>query len=93
MVSLLDRHGVRHAIDLEAWVSDCYAWVVKEHTLGGRTGVAELHVDKPTSVPVHLLGSSRVEYIPGRTTFVADVAEFGPSDEPITCLTCVAGTY
>lgn len=90
MVSLVDRYGVRHQIDLEAWVSFCCEWVVRE-TDGSCSGTAERHVETQTAMPVHELGSMRTHYVAGRGYVRDEEATFGESDEPITCLTCVAG--
>jgi len=90
MISLLDAYGVRHSIDLEAWVSGCVVWVVEEMTPHGN-GRAIRYATERTATPVYTLGGQHVEHVAGIRGLHAEEARFGESDEPITCLACVAG--
>jgi hypothetical protein len=89
MMTLLDREGLRHEIDVEHWVSRCCQWVVIE--LGVDTGFAERHIEVATAVAVHFLGSSRTEHIAGRDYKRGEALPFSESSEPITCFWCIVG--
>ena len=89
VTSLLDRHGLRHEIDLETWVSSCFQWVVRE-THGDCTGIAEHHCEVQTAVPVWVLGSAQRHWVAGRDRVKDEEATFTDSEEPITCLQCIA---
>ncbi len=88
MISLLDRQGVRHEIDLETWTSRCFAWVVVESD-GKCSGKAELHIQVPSLTPVQELGSTKTHFVPGMSSAKADEMPFDESDEHITCLSCI----
>lgn len=88
MISLLDRDGLRHEIDLETWVSKCCRWVVTE--AGYDSGWAEEHIETTTYTPVHGLGSYQTHYVAGRTTVKGEMRQFEESPEPITCFGCIA---
>jgi len=89
MISLLDKHGVRHSIDLEAWVSGCAEWVVQE-TDGKCSGRALRWETEPTANRVYTMGSHKAEYVAGTRSVPTEEARFDEIDAPITCLACVA---
>lgn len=88
-LSFVDRHGLRHQIDFESWISWCAQWVVKNMS-EDRSGVIEHRVSQRTYNPVHTLGGHQVHYVGGTTTVTDEEATYSPSEEPITCLMCIA---
>lgn len=88
-LSFVDRHGIRHQIDFESWISFCAAWVVKNMD-DQRCGIIEHRVPQRTINPVYAIGESRMHYTVGQTTVTEAEAMFAPSDEAITCLMCIA---
>ena len=90
MTSLVGRDGLRHEIDLEAWVSGCCEWVVRNANDDGH-GTAEHITTTSSFTPMRSLGDYRTHYVAGPPQRIADeVASFAPSEEPITCLQCIA---
>jgi hypothetical protein len=88
VTSLLDRHGLRHEIDLETWVSKCVQWVVTDEAAG--KGLAVLHIETTTYTQVNTLGSAQAHWVAGRGVEKGEVRPFEESSEPITCFACIA---
>lgn len=87
-ISLLDPEGVRHEIDIEAWISYCYVWVVQVVN-EDKSGVAVRNREAPSYIPVNVMGEMKPKYIPSVTSVVDCEARFAPSPLPITCLLCL----
>jgi hypothetical protein len=88
VISLVDRHGLRHEINLDTFVSECWAWVVREEH--NNSGIAEHRITVPTQHPIYSMGDHRAHFVAGTTTFADEEAVFDESEEPITCIQCVA---
>ena len=89
-MSLLDTQGLRHEIDLEAWVSKCGRWGVIEAGYG--SGLAEEHIETTVYTPVYHIGAFRPSFVAGINTMKGETRPFWESPEPITCFGCIACT-
>ena len=80
-ISLVDEHGVRHEVDFPLRTY-CRQWMVTStDPVASGCGCAERCITVRTALPLHALAEVRIE---------GSEVPFGPSDEPITCIQCLA---
>jgi len=80
-ISLVDEHGVRHEVDFPLRTY-CRQWIITStDPVQGASGCAERRIMVHTALPLHALAEGRIE---------GSEVPFGPSDEPITCIQCLA---